>query len=256
MLLGIGMTSTPLISVITVVYNAEGLIEKTLQSILAQTYPNIENLIIDGKSNDNTLRVIQKYEDPRIRIISEPDKGIYDAMNKGIVQAKGDYIIFINAGDEFYAPDTLSSIMNSADDADIYYGNTAVINSKGEILGDRRLLPPDDLNWRSLRFGMCVSHQSLLVKKSIAPEYDLSYKISADIDWVIRTLQNAQTILNTHTYISRFLEGGVSSSKRKIALKERFSIMVKHYGILQTLYSHLYITLRFIKHRFTKKNMT
>lgn len=250
------MTSTPLISVITVVYNAEKLIKKTLKSVLAQTYPNIENLIIDGKSKDNTLQVIQNFKDNRVRIISEPDKGIYDAMNKGIANAKGDYIIFINAGDEFYDADTLSTIMNAASNADVYYGNTAVINLNGEILGDRRLFPPDDLNWRSLRYGMSVSHQSLLVKKSIAPVYDLGYKISADIDWVIRALQNAQTIVNTHNYISRFLEGGVSSSRRKLALKERFSIMKKHYGLLQTLWSHLYITLRFIKHRLTKKSMT
>jgi len=250
------MTSTPLISIITVVYNAESLIEKTIQSILGQTYTNIESLVIDGKSKDNTLQFIQRFEDNRVRIISEPDKGIYDAMNKGMANAKGDYIIFINAGDEFYAVDTLSTTINSASNADVYYGNTAVINSNGEILGDRRLFPPDDLNWRSLRYGMCVSHQSLLVKKSIAPVYDLGYKISADIDWVIRTLQNAQTIVNTHNYISRFLEGGVSSSRRKLALKERFSIMKKHYGLLQTLWGHLYITLRFIKHRLTKKSMT
>jgi len=250
------MTSTPLISVITVVYNAENLIEKTLRSVLAQTYPNVENLIVDGNSKDNTLQIIQNFKDNRVRIISEPDKGIYDAMNKGMANAKGDYIIFINAGDEFYAADTLSTTINSASNADVYYGNTAVINSNGEILGDRRLFPPDNLNWRSLRYGMCVSHQSLLVKKSIAPKYDLSYKISADIDWVIRTLQNAQNIVNTHNYISRFLEGGVSSSRRKLALKERFSIMKKHYGLLQTLWSHLYIILRFIKHRLTKKSMT
>jgi glycosyltransferase involved in cell wall biosynthesis len=250
------MTSTPLISVITVVYNAENLIEKTLRSVLAQTYPNVENLIVDGNSKDNTLQIIQNFKDNRVRIISEPDKGIYDAMNKGMANAKGDYIIFINAGDEFYAADTLSTTINSASNADVYYGNTAVINSNGEILGDRRLFPPDNLNWRSLRYGMCVSHQSLLVKKSIAPKYDLDYKISADIDWVIRTLQNAQNIVNTHNYISRFLEGGVSSSRRKLALKERFSIMKKHYGLLQTLWSHLYIILRFIKHRLTKKSMT
>jgi len=174
------MSNTPKVSVVTVVYNAEKLIERTLKSVLSQSYANIESLIVDGKSKDETLRIVAGFNDSRVKVISEPDNGIYDAMNKGILMATGEYLIFINAGDEFYDRNTLQSIMNSNRDADVLYGNTAVINEKGEILGDRRLAPPKELNWKSLRFGMCVSHQSILAKKSIVPMFNLRYKISAE----------------------------------------------------------------------------
>lgn len=251
------MSNTPKVSVITVVYNAEKLIERTLLSVLGQSYKNIESLIIDGKSKDQTLAVVAQFKDDRIRVISEADKGIYDAMNKGIKNATGEYIIFINAGDEFYDSATLANILNNqSKNADVYYGNTVVVNEKGEVLGDRRLAPPENLNWQSLQFGMCVSHQSILAKREIAPEYNLSYKISADIDWTIRLLKQAKSIINTHQYVSKFLEGGVSSSRRKQGLKERFAIMRDHYGLARTLMNHAFITLRFVKHLFTKRSMT
>ncbi len=250
------MSNTPKVTVITVVYNAEALIERTLRSILEQSYKNLESLIIDGKSKDKTLEVIGRFDDNRIRVISEKDTGIYDAMNKGISYSRGEYIIFINAGDEFYAGDSLATILETSKDKDVYYGKTAVVNEQGDILGDRRLSPPETLNWKSLRFGMRVSHQSILAKRTIVPEYNLKYKISADIDWTIRLLKNARTIVNTHYYVSKFLEGGVSSSRRKQGLKERFAILKEHYGLVQTLMSHGYITLRFVIHVFSKRNMT
>ncbi len=250
------MSNTPKVTVITVVYNAESLVSRTLKSILGQSYSNIESLIIDGKSKDKTLDIIGSFSDQRIKIISEKDSGIYDAMNKGIAHASGDYIIFINAGDEFYDSDTLTSMLSKATYADVYYGNTAVVNEEGKILGDRRLSPPVSLDWKSLRFGMCVSHQSILVKRNIAPQYSLNYKISADIDWTIRLLKSAKIIVNTHQYVSKFLEGGVSSNKRKQGLKERFIIMSNHYGLIQTILNHGYIALRFVKHFFTKRTMT
>lgn len=250
------MSNTPKITIITVVFNAEALIERTLKSILCQSYRNLELLIIDGKSTDNTLGIVHKYQGDRTKIISEKDKGIYDAMNKGITNASGDYIIFINAGDELYSQTTLEDILATHQDADVYYGNTAVVDINGNILGDRRLSPPKKLTWKSLKFGMRVSHQSILAKKQIIPKYDLKYKISADIDWTIRLLKEANQIVNTHLYISKFLEGGVSTEKRKLGLKERFAIQKKHYGLLLTLLNHGVIILRFIKHLFLKKNMT
>lgn len=250
------MSDSPKVTIITVVYNAETLIERTLRSVLDQSYNNIESLIIDGKSKDKTLQVIARFHDSRIRVVSEADKGIYDAMNKGIALARGEYIIFINAGDELFDNHTFQNILSSADAADVYYGNTAVADIAGNILGDRRLSPPENLNWRSLRYGMVVSHQSLLVRRELAVPYNLNYKISADIDWTIRVLKQAKTIVNTNSYISKFLEGGISSSRRKKGLKERFSILTEHYGILTTLLSHGYITVRFVKHLFTKRNMT
>jgi glycosyltransferase involved in cell wall biosynthesis len=250
------MSNTPKVSIVTVVYNAELLIERTLRSILQQTYQNLEFVIVDGLSTDATLERVAAFNDPRIHVHSERDKGIYDAMNKGQQRATGEYIMFINAGDELYDHNTIAMMLATAPHADVYYGNTAVVNDAGEILGERRLSPPEQLSWRSLRYGMCVSHQSIMARRSLAPDYNLKYKISADIDWTIRLLKNANHVVNCHQFVSKFLEGGVSTSRRKQGLKERFQIMMEHYGIVTTIMSHVYICFRYVGHLFTKRTMT
>src|SRR3989344_1701590 len=152
------MQFNPKIRIITVVYNAKSLIERTIKSVLSQTYTNIEYIIIDGGSSDGTLEIAEKYQHDIAVILSGKDNGIYDAMNKGLSTATGDFVLFLNAGDELYSTEIISKIL-SLGDADVYYGNTAVVNEKGVVIGDRRLSPPEELNWRSLKFGMCVSHQ-------------------------------------------------------------------------------------------------
>ncbi len=247
--------STPKISIITVIYNGASLIEATIGSVLSQTYSNIEYIIIDGSSTDNTLGIINKYKDRVAFLISEKDKGIYDAMNKGLKNATGDYVLFLNAGDELFSKKTIASVF-ALEEADVYYGNTAIVNKLGLVLGDRRLSPPEKLNWKSLQFGMCVSHQSFIAKRTLCEPYDLNYSISADIDWVIRILKKAKMIVNTKIYISKFLEGGTSDKKRRSALKERFVVMTKHYGFLSTFLNHIYIFLRYPFHKLFKRTMT
>src|ERR1700741_2610648 len=148
----------PKLSVITVVFNNLRDIERTMLSVLNQTYPNIEYIVIDGLSNDGTLDIIRKYRD-RIKLVSEKDNGIYDAMNKGLNMATGDYVLFMNSGDEIYATDTVSKVFATTEDADIYYGETEMINDDGEILGQRRHKAPEKFTWRSFKYGMSVSHQ-------------------------------------------------------------------------------------------------
>src|ERR1700722_6602734 len=121
----------PLLSVITIVYNNVKGIERTMLSVLSQTYPNIEYIVVDGLSNDGTLGVIMKYENRIAKFSSEKDDGIYDAMNKGLDLATGDYVIFMNSGDEFFDADTVAAVFASGDDADIYYGETEMIDSSG-----------------------------------------------------------------------------------------------------------------------------
>ena len=249
------MQLTPKISIITVVFNGKSLIERTIKSVLAQSYTNTEYLIIDGASSDGTLEIAERYQSQIALLLSGKDDGIYDAMNKGLKHATGDYILFLNAGDELFSKDTLSQIF-ALGDADVYYGNTAVIAESGKILGDRRLSPPEMLTWKSLKFGMCVSHQSFIAKRSLCENYDLKYLISADIDWVISVLKKAQRITNTNSYISKFLEGGTSNKRRKKALVERFAIMSKHYGFISTVFNHLYILVRYPFHKLFKKSMT
>ena len=250
------MQFIPKISIITVVFNGEALIERTIESVLEQTYTNIEYIIIDGFSKDRTLTIIEQYRSKISKIISEKDNGIYDAMNKGLQIATGDYILFLNAGDELYSNITLSRVFESSTDADVYYGNTAVTNEKGEQLADRRLTPPTQLTWKGLKYGMCVSHQSFIAKRTLCDLYNLDYHISADIDWVINVLKRSDKIINTQIYISKFLEGGASNKKQSLALRERFKIMAKHYGLVPTLWNHLYIVIRYPIHKLTHKSMT
>jgi glycosyltransferase involved in cell wall biosynthesis len=249
------MYFNPKISIITVVYNGHSLIERTIKSVIDQSYSNIEYIIIDGGSSDGTIEIAERYHSKIATILSGKDNGIYDAMNKGLKNATGDYVLFLNAGDELYTDQTLESVF-SLGIADVYYGNTAIVNQQGIVLGDRRLTPPEVLTWKSLQYGMCVSHQSFIAKRSLCESYDLNYAISADIDWVIAVLKKSKIIINTHNYISKFLEGGTSNKRMKQALGERFSIMIKHYGFIFTVLNHAYILLRYPFHKLSKRSMT
>ena len=164
------------LSIITVTFNAEQTLERTLSSISSQSYPYIEHIIVDGKSTDNTIDLVHKYENDKLKWISEPDKGLYDAMNKGIKMSTGDYLCFLNAGDTFFAADTVELIMQSDEPADIIYGETAIVDNNGNFLHMRRLKAPDKLTWKSFKQGMLVCHQAFIVKREVVEPYDLSYR--------------------------------------------------------------------------------
>jgi glycosyltransferase involved in cell wall biosynthesis len=250
------MNQSPVISIVTVTYNADQLLERTLKSVFDQTYKAIEYIIVDGASTDKTMEIVARNRNRFATVISERDKGIYDAMNKGLNEATGEYLLFLNAGDELFDTSTLEKVFSSAQAADVYYGNTMIVDEKGNELGSRRLAPPENLNWKSLQFGMCVSHQSFIAKRSLAGEYNLDYRISADIDWTIRVLKQAKSSVHTGQFISRFLEGGTSAQRRKLGLKERWSIMVVHYGFIRTCFNHALILVRFVWHKISRKSMT
>ncbi|RYY33755.1 MAG: glycosyltransferase, partial [Sphingobacteriaceae bacterium] len=198
----------PKLSVITVVYNNVRDIERTLLSVLNQTYTNIEYIVIDGASNDGTLDVIKRYQDKLAKLVSEPDKGIYDAMNKGLAMATGNYVLFMNSGDEIYAPDTVAAVFAAYPDADIYYGETEMMNDAGENLGQRRHKAPKHFTWRGFKYGMSISHQAIFVKRRLAEPYDSQYKLSADIDWILKAAKKAQKIVNVNRYVAKYLVGG------------------------------------------------
>ena len=246
----------PKLSVITVVFNNVRDIERTVLSVLNQTYSNIEYLVIDGRSNDGTLDIIKKYQD-RIKLISEKDAGIYYAMNKGLNIATGDYVLFMNSGDEIYAPDTVAKVFATADDADIYYGETEMINDKGESLGQRRHKAPEKFTWRSFKYGMSVSHQAIYIKRSLTGQYNERYHLSADIDWIIRAAKkaNKKKIVKVDGYAAKYLVGGMSKQRHKQSLIERYAIMNRYYGSIPTLFYHLVIAFNlgwyWLRHRRT-----
>ncbi len=165
----------PLITIITVSYNAVSIIEETILSVINQTYPNIEYIVIDGGSTDGTIDIIKKYEDKINYWISEPDKGIYDAMNKGISVAKGEWINFMNCGDSFYSTTVIENIFNIGNiDSDIIYGNTNLLFKIGNFV--KKAKPITAQNY------MPFMHQSSFVKTSIMKDkrFDCKFKICAD----------------------------------------------------------------------------
>ena len=239
----------PRFSIITVTYNAEKVIEETIQSVITQTYKNYEYIIIDGASKDNTLSVIDKYKDMISNVVSEPDKGLYDAMNKGIAAATGDYLCFLNAGDSFHEDDTLQLMVHSINDnelPDVLYGETAIVNKEGHFLHMRRLQTPEKLTWKSFKQGMLVCHQAFFAKRSLAEPFNLSYRFSADFDWCIRVMKKAKTLHNTHITVIDYLDEGLTTQNHKASLKERFRIMAKHYGWISTVAYHIWFVIRLI----------
>lgn len=236
----------PKLSVITIVYNNVRDIERTVLSVLNQTYPNIEYLIIDGASNDGTLEILKKYEDRLSKMISEKDKGIYDAMNKGLALAKGDYVLFMNSGDEIYAPDTVEKIFSLAPDADIYYGETEMFDEDWNSLGTRRHRVPDQFTWKDFKYGMSISHQAIYIKRSLAESYDLHYRLSSDIDWILKAAKKAGKIVNARMFVAKYLVGGMSKKRHRQSLIERFHIFSKHYGLIPNLFNHIIIAFRLV----------
>lgn len=228
----------PVLSVITIVYNNVRDIERTMLTVLNQTYAAIEYIVIDGASNDGTLDLIRKHESRIAKLISEKDKGIYDAMNKGLAVATGDYVIFMNSGDEFYDTNTVAKVFAAAPDADIYYGETEMVNEERQSLGRRRHKAPEKFNWRSFKYGMSVSHQAIYIKRSLAEPYDPKYQLSADIDWIINAAKKAKKIVKVEGYVAKYLVGGMSKARHRQSLLERFDIMKRHYGLVPTLFNH------------------
>ena len=149
-------------TIITITYNAAQWLERTILSILSQSYGNIEYVIIDGASTDGTVDIIRQYASGVSFWLSEPDKGLYDAMNKGLQHATGDYVWFINAGDTLPNADIIQRIVQKMEKRqhlpDVIYGETAIVDAQGKMLGMRRLRPPKKLSWKSFRMGMLVCH--------------------------------------------------------------------------------------------------
>lgn len=251
-------------TIITCTYNAERVLQRTLDSVSEQTYPHVEHLIIDGLSKDGTVAMAQDYKDVtedlenehHVEVISEKDSGLYDAMNKGILRATGDYVIFLNAGDVFPSAETLERVVVSIADGEalpgVLYGDAHIVNDDGRFLRERRLRPPMQLNWRSFRHGMTVCHQSFyaLTELAKATPYNLSYRFSADVDWCIRIMKGCEkeglTLKNVGEVLVNYLDGGMSVVHHRASLMERFRVMCRHYGWLQTVGMHLWFVIRAI----------
>jgi glycosyltransferase involved in cell wall biosynthesis len=149
--------------------------------------------------------------------LSEPDKGLYDAMNKAASMASGDYLCFLNAGDTFHTSNSIEKMMSSLEEGkepDIIYGETAIVDNHGVFLHMRRLSAPEKLSWKSFKQGMLVCHQAFIVKRELFEPYDLSYRFSADFDWCIRMMKKAEYLHNSHLTLINYLNEGMTTSNR------------------------------------------
>ena len=211
---------------------------------------------MDGASKDNTVKIAQDAQIKEMRLFSSPDKGLYDAMNKAMDVATGEYLIFLNAGDAFHSPDTLQQIADVIMDNDfpgIVYGQTQLVNAKRQRIGDRHLTAPEQLTLKSFANGMVVCHQAFIVLKRIAGEYDLKYRFSADYEWCIRCLQHSRNNIYIDDTIIDYLSEGLTTANRKASLKERFHIMCYYYGTFPTIMRHLRFIPRFIKQQLKER---
>lgn len=199
------------VSIITVSYNSARTIEKTIQSVLNQTYRNIEYIVIDGESTDGTAGIIKKYEDSLSYYVSEPDAGLYDAMNKGIRRATGDIIGIINS-DDWYESDAVAKVVQcfTYKDAELVYGKACFVDEKGNLTYSRnRAL---DCIWYS---SETVLHPTVFVKRGVYKKYGIfntDYKIAADYDLLLRFYAKKVKFQYIDEIISYFRQGGISSS--------------------------------------------
>lgn len=255
------------ITIITCTHQAELVLQRTLDSVFRQTYERIEHLIIDGASTDATVEMAQKYAKKsdenkvghEVVVTSERDNGLYDAMNKGLKRATGDYVLFLNAGDIFPQAETLERVATLVNNYKVLpavlYGDTDIVDAKGQFLRHRRLAPPCQLSWRSFLYGMLVCHQAFYARTDIAKHtlYNTQYRYSADVDWCIRMMKEAEKqnlpLCNVHAVVVNYLYGGMTNKNHRVSLKERFHVMASHYGYLPTIMMHLWFVLRSVLKR-------
>jgi glycosyltransferase involved in cell wall biosynthesis len=241
------------------VYNGENLLPGTLESVRRQTYPHIEYLIVDGASEDNSLKIIEKAanEMPNLRWVSEEDRGLYDAMNKGLRLATGDFVQFLNCGDHLHTPDTLEKMAaHIRPDTGVLYGETLLVDEARRpagtmsALSTRRL--PARLHWRDYLGGMLVVHQSFVPRRALAPEY-IEHNLCADYDWCIKILKKSPQNVHTGLIITDYLMGGLSKQRHRQSLRDRFAVMRAHFGLLATLLAHGWILWRAAWHRLRRR---
>ena len=263
------------ISIITVVRNAKELFLETLQSVKNQTYTNVEYVVIDGNSTDGTKELIKENQEFISKWISEKDESLYDAMNKGLELSTGDFVWFLHAGDTIPTLQTLENLINEIynennsenqskveflKNIDFIYGKIKIKKVKNKIentisFSDYHKEVPTEkqlakLGYKNFLEGMVICHQAMLVRREIAPFYDLNFRLAGDIDWSIRLFKEIEKrktnkdelrVKQTEIVITHFLAGGISTSQKKKSLIERFKIFQKHIGVVGAVKQHFVI---------------
>lgn len=231
--------ATTQFSIITVCYNAAQCIGPTIASLTSQTWPRIDYVVVDGNSKDGTQDIVRQHAERISTFISEPDKGIYDAMNKGITLSKGDVLFFLNADDAFCDPGVLADVARAFDadpELDVVYGNV-ILTSGPQGAGQRRAHHRFHwVNARNIFFGdLC--HQAVFARKRVFEQvggFDLAYPINADYDWLLRVFKAGAKTRYIDRDICTFAEGGFHTQNPAKLHNERQAIKHKHHSPLQT----------------------
>ena len=220
------------ISIITVCKNSEKYIEKAIKSVINQTYKDYEYIIVDGKSEDKTCQIVAKYSDHVAKFISETDSGLYEAMNKGIKLATGDFIYFLNSDDYFFDQEVLKDVVQTLledNSCDFLYGNVEQVSISGECFTSKSV-KPEYLKTEML-ISCAIPHQGSFFKADLFEKlgcFDETYKIAADYEWFTRLLQNHSLKLRfTDRIIAFYYCGGFSGTNLKLAYREMFNAQNK-----------------------------
>jgi len=231
--------SRPLISVITVVKNSEKYLERTIQSVINQIYDNIEYIIIDGVSTDGTLDIVRKYENKIAYWVSEPDTGIYDAMNKGVRLSSGEYVYFLNSGDYLYNNRVFLNLTKSMrHNFAFVYGKINLITEDGHF----HMVTGKKVKLKELIYGM-VCHQALLVRRKSFDKigfFNTKFKVASDYEWVIRLFKAYEFDSKyVDIVIANMIMGGHSDVSAIKGIKERREIVKRYFGIMN--YTKYYV---------------
>lgn len=225
------------ISVIIATYNAGEYIKRALTSICSNHYPSIECIVIDGVSKDNTLNIVKQFESKLdLKYVSEPDKGIFDALNKGVMLASGDYVYVLGADDELI-DSSFVDLINNSNNEDVVYGKVIDRNSKGDFYY------PKAKSYKMLSINMPFSHQGMIMKKSVIIDlkgFNIIYKISADFDLLQRAYLKKYSFKYVETYVAYFSTSGISRTSIFDVDKEVRQICIKNGVYKYFSFRHIY----------------
>ena len=239
----------PIVSIITACLNAENTIEQTIQSVVEQTYSNIEYFIIDGGSTDGTLNLIKKYENHIAKWISEPDSGVYDGMNKGIIHSTGNILCFLNSGDLLYDKDVIKNVVDRFLDNNVYgvYGNVEVLNDyrKDKLVRGCKVTP-NKLLYRH------ICHQALFVRRFLFYEvgmYSTSFRLASDHEFIIKSIKKyPDKFVYVDEIFAKYRDGGMSCKMMDKMKLEELKILSSNYNIIQFLFGAVvcvYVVLKY-----------
>jgi len=229
-----------------------------MRSVAEQTFTDFEHVIVDGASKDHTLKVARDMGTAGLRILSEPDKGLYYAMNKGIDLARGEYLLFLNAGDTFFDCESLqryADAIATTNTPDIIYADTVLVDETDNVLGPRHLSAPQQMTFGSYANGMLVCHQAFMVRTEMVRLFNLRYntrwRYSADYEWCLRCIRSStpDRCINLKCATIRYLQEGLTTRNHRASLIERYRIMCQYYGVLPTTIRHIGFALRNMRQR-------